>query len=164
MIIRSSENLCKNYEEFSNLARTTGEPLYITRNGEGDTVLLSLEAFEQLAKEPVAQSANERNNLQKEARLMSESFYGKVLRNMYDTAAKGLQVANIHLFGIYYAEILEMERLSKKEILRAAGLSETYQTEISKAMNLARYTQVRPAEIQRIKAIETACGKPAEEA
>ena len=47
MNIRSSADLRNQYKEISELARVSGEPVYITINGAGDGVFMSLEAFEQ---------------------------------------------------------------------------------------------------------------------
>ncbi|MCL2407862.1 MAG: type II toxin-antitoxin system Phd/YefM family antitoxin [Defluviitaleaceae bacterium] len=47
MIIRSSETLKDDYRGISDLARELGEPIYITEDGEGDLVVMSIVAFEE---------------------------------------------------------------------------------------------------------------------
>ena len=46
MIIKPSAALRNDYSTISNLAKETKEPIYITKNGEGDLVLMSIDAFE----------------------------------------------------------------------------------------------------------------------
>ena len=46
MIIKASAALRNDYASISNLAKETKEPIYITKNGEGDLVLMDIEAFE----------------------------------------------------------------------------------------------------------------------
>ena len=45
MTIRPSATIRQNYNEISNLCKETGEPVYLTKNGEGDLVVMDIEAF-----------------------------------------------------------------------------------------------------------------------
>lgn len=50
MQIRPSSALRNDYNAISELARKTGEPVFITNKGEGDGVFMSVEAFEEREK------------------------------------------------------------------------------------------------------------------
>ncbi len=45
MNIKPSAAIRKNYNQISELCRKTGEPVYLTKNGEGDLVVMDLESF-----------------------------------------------------------------------------------------------------------------------
>ena len=46
MLIKASAALRNDYATISALAKETKEPIYMTKNGEGDLVLMSIDAFE----------------------------------------------------------------------------------------------------------------------
>ena len=46
--IRSSADLRNGYNEISTLCHEYAEPVFITKNGKGDLVVMSIEAYEQL--------------------------------------------------------------------------------------------------------------------
>ena len=45
MKIKPSAAIRQNYNEISALCKSTGEPVYLTKNGEGDLVVMDIEAF-----------------------------------------------------------------------------------------------------------------------
>jgi PHD/YefM family antitoxin component YafN of YafNO toxin-antitoxin module len=45
MMIKPSAAIRKNYNEISALCKRTKEPVYLTKNGEGDLVVMDLETF-----------------------------------------------------------------------------------------------------------------------
>lgn len=45
MNIRPSAAIRKNYNEISKMCKNSGEPVYLTKNGEGDLVVMDIEAF-----------------------------------------------------------------------------------------------------------------------
>ena len=46
-IIKSSSELRKNYNSIAEICRTTKTPVFLTRNGMGDTVLMDIESYNQ---------------------------------------------------------------------------------------------------------------------
>ena len=50
MIIRSSTAIRQNYNEISELCKTTNEPVFLTKNGEGDLVVMNLETYNRREK------------------------------------------------------------------------------------------------------------------
>ena len=45
MNIKPSAAIRKNYNEISEICKRSGEPVYLTKNGEGDLVVMDIEAF-----------------------------------------------------------------------------------------------------------------------
>lgn len=45
MHIRPSAAIRQNYNEIAEMCKKTGEPIYLTKNGEGDLVVMDIESF-----------------------------------------------------------------------------------------------------------------------
>lgn len=50
MNIRPSASIRQNYNEIADLCRDSQEPVYLTRNGEGDLVVMDIETFSRREK------------------------------------------------------------------------------------------------------------------
>ena len=50
MNIRPSASIRQNYNEIADLCRKSGEPIYLTKNGEGDLVVMDIESFSRREK------------------------------------------------------------------------------------------------------------------
>lgn len=50
MNIRPSAAIRQNYNEIAELCRKTEEPVYLTKNGEGDLVVMDIESFHRREK------------------------------------------------------------------------------------------------------------------
>lgn len=51
MHIKASASIRSNYNDISKLCKESGEPVYLTKNGEGDLVVMDITSFERRAKE-----------------------------------------------------------------------------------------------------------------
>lgn len=45
MNIRPSANIRQNYNEIADMCRKTQEPIFLTKNGEGDLVVMDIDSF-----------------------------------------------------------------------------------------------------------------------
>lgn len=45
MLIKPSASIRQNYNKIAALCKSTGEPVYLTKNGKGDLVVMDIEAF-----------------------------------------------------------------------------------------------------------------------
>ena len=68
---------------------------------------------------------------------------GQKLRTMYEMSGVN-KVAMIQLFGILEADTIENNGVRVPDIVKEAGLSDSYKTEVSKGIKLAKYVQLKP--------------------
>lgn len=50
MIIKASATLRQNYNDIVSLCKATKEPVFLTKNGEGDAVIMDMETFNRREK------------------------------------------------------------------------------------------------------------------
>ncbi len=50
-LIRPSAAIRQNYTEIANLCKETGEPVFLTKNGEGDLVVMDIATYDQREKQ-----------------------------------------------------------------------------------------------------------------
>ena len=67
MYIKPSATIRNNYNEIANLCKETSQPVYLTKNGEGDLVVMDIKAFEKRVRdlkiaEELVQIRNSRMN------------------------------------------------------------------------------------------------------
>lgn len=70
---------------------------------------------------------------------MNLNELAEILDRMYSNAPEGDQVANIHLFGVKYAEHILRNNYKATEIVRRSGLKPSYSAELSKGIKLSKY-------------------------
>lgn len=74
---------------------------------------------------------------------MTESELAKELKGMYEKGISSKeQTTMIHLFGIKYADVIKKHKYKPKNILKSAGMPESYKVEINKGIKLAKYVTI----------------------
>ena len=66
---------------------------------------------------------------------MDKNELASILKNMYENAEQGEKVAMIHLFGMQYSKEIK-ELSSANEIVKLAGINDSYYSEVSKGIKL----------------------------
>lgn len=109
-LIRPCADLRNNYNEISKICHETKEPMYITRNGTNDLVVLCDEAYEKLKKD-VEETEEERIE-----RLVSEHFdkqyesfeeFKKDLNKKIERALKDVEEGRYQTLDEFCAEMEE---------------------------------------------------------
>jgi len=73
---------------------------------------------------------------------MTLNELGDKLKQMHSEAPKGDTVVMINLFGIKFADEINQNKYSKKEIIELSGIPIAYLIELSKGIKLAKYVNV----------------------
>jgi len=87
-IIKSSSEIRKNYNSIAEICRTTKTPVFLTRNGAGDTVIMDIDTYSK-REEDIA--AAERLLAAERARMLGTKGYSadEFKQNMKDAIARG---------------------------------------------------------------------------
>ncbi|MBN2396344.1 MAG: hypothetical protein JXC36_07780 [Candidatus Atribacteria bacterium] len=74
---------------------------------------------------------------------MSIEELSQKLKEMYEYAPKNEQVANIHLFGIEFGEIIQRNNYRVSQIILMAEMKRSYCIELSKGIKLSKFVKLK---------------------
>ena len=88
-IIKSSSEIRKNYNSIAEICRSQNQPVFLTKNGKGDTVIMDMETYSPREKDL---ATSERLLAAERARLYGTKDYAieEFERNMKEAIAKGM--------------------------------------------------------------------------
>ena len=90
MIIKPSASIRNDYNGVLNLCRETSEPIYLTRNGEGDAVIMDIDTFnkreQMLRLREKLLEVEENRLLGKRGHTIAEA--DEILKNVIEEASK----------------------------------------------------------------------------
>ena len=89
-MIRPVSDLRNNFAEISKTVHETAQPVFLTKNGYGDMVVLSMEAFENLQFE--SEVYFKLQEAEREAELTEQRYSSKDVLNALNAAIGGEQV------------------------------------------------------------------------
>lgn len=101
--IRPSAELRNNYNEISKLCHQTNQPIYITKNGYNDLVILSNEAYEKLEEQRIENLISEYF----EKKFPNFETFQKEIYNKIDSALDNIQKGNYRSLNSFCAEMEE---------------------------------------------------------
>ena len=88
MNILPSAAIRQNYNEIADLCRKTAEPVFLTKNGYGSMVLLSLEQYEELTNDvELALDEADRAAALSDTRYSADEVFGRVRRRIRERKA-----------------------------------------------------------------------------
>ena len=88
MNIHPSAPIRQNYNEIADLCRKTAEPVFLTKNGYGSMVLLSLEQYEELTNDvELALDEADRAADLSDTRYSADEVFGRVRRRIRERKA-----------------------------------------------------------------------------
>jgi len=93
-IIKSSSELRQNYNTIAELCKTTKQPVFLTRNGAGDTVIMDIETYSQREEDLATAArllASQRRRLMGEKGYTLEEFEQHAREAIAKGAARGKQ-------------------------------------------------------------------------
>ena len=81
--IRPCADLRNNYNDISKICHTTNKPIFITKNGYNDLVLLSTEAYEQLSEENIDKLISKKfDKYHKDLKNFKKDIFNKIEKSL----------------------------------------------------------------------------------
>ena len=87
MIIRASADIRTNYNAVIEECRQTGEPVYLTKNGEGDAVVMDIASFEK--REQILRAQEMVLEAYADSLSGSKTYGSKEVKTMMDKVIEG---------------------------------------------------------------------------
>ena len=86
---------------------------------------------------------------------MTKQELANKLKEMYDEGTRigGQAVTMIHMFGIQYGELIEETNSTPKEIVKLAGLNDSYDAEVNKGRNIGKMLKRKNINFENEKTI-----------
>lgn len=97
MIIRPSATIRQNYNEISEMCKKTKEPIFLTKNGEGDLVVMDIETFNR--REKMLKLREELLAVEEDRMNGSQGYSVSEVVQMMNNVIKKVNDKNIRHFG-----------------------------------------------------------------
>lgn len=89
MLIKPSAAIRQNYNEISELCKKTKEPVYLTKNGEGDLVVMDIDSFNR--REKMLKLRETLLTVEAERLVGNKEYTVDELENYLDDVLKGIE-------------------------------------------------------------------------
>ena len=118
-MIRPVSDLRNNFADISKTVHETAQPVFLTKNGYGDMVVLSMEAFENLQFE--SEVYFKLQEAEREAELTDQRYSSKDVLKAMKAAIGGEQVYKLEYLPVAQRDMVEIVRYISGELQNPAA-------------------------------------------
>lgn len=113
-MIRPVSDLRNNFADISKTVHETAQPVFLTKNGYGDMVVLSMEAFENLQFE--SEVYFKLQEAEREAELTEQRYSSKDVLKAMKAAIEGNRLYKLEYLPVARKDMLEIVRYISREL------------------------------------------------
>ena len=142
-MIRPVSDLRNNFADISKTVHETAQPVFLTKNGYGDMVVLSMEAFENLQFE--SEVYFKLQEAEREAELTDQRYSSKDVLKAMKAAIGGEQVYKLEYLPVAQRDMVEIVRYISGELQNPAAADRLAMELVNAAESILTFPYALPA-------------------
>ena len=142
-MIRPVSDLRNNFADISKTVHETAQPVFLTKNGYGDMVVLSMEAFENLQFE--SEVYFKLQEAEREAELTDQRYSSKDVLKAMKAAIEGSRVYKLEYLPVAQRDMVEIVRYISGELQNPAAADRLAMELVNAAESILTFPYALPA-------------------
>ncbi len=142
-MIRPVSDLRNNFADISKTVHETAQPVFLTKNGYGDMVVLSMEAFENLQFE--SEVYFKLQEAEREAELTDQRYSSKDVLKAMKAAIGGSRVYKLEYLPVAQRDMVEIVRYISGELQNPAAADRLAMELVNAAESILTFPYALPA-------------------